>query len=190
MPVDSSDQPTRSTHTVSDFSVGDRVVCIAPPDNEQRLVGSHGTVTSINPNPAQSLPILVEFNRDSDYLSTWWCEPETLLIEGEAMPIPPKRRYIPISRKDTFEYLGKEFKIVANLEKGVTAKQYIRLATSVEPVAFGGSRRYHTFLATKTNRKINKAVDNLTSSNLTELINYFENPGRNWKLTKKLDGIA
>lgn len=72
------------------FSVGDKVLCISPPDGSKRLVGFFGIVRDLNlgakNHKITRLPIYVCFYNDEKMtreFSHWWCEPHTLKILSE-----------------------------------------------------------------------------------------------------------
>jgi len=59
------------------FKIGDRVVCISPPDRSKEFVGKRGRVIDVRWDA--SLPVRVDFGRGLN----WSCETETLRLDKD-----------------------------------------------------------------------------------------------------------
>lgn len=70
---------------MSKFRVGDEILIISPPDNNEELVGLIGTVCNIEPEIFDNLTVEVKLKTPiSKTWDSWWCEEESLqLLEEE-----------------------------------------------------------------------------------------------------------
>lgn len=63
------------------MKIGDRVLCISPPDHDSSYVGMEGVVFDIVESPFDSLPICVDFGNN-----TWRCERNSLIM-AKVVPV-------------------------------------------------------------------------------------------------------
>lgn len=70
---------------MSKFRIGDEVLVISPPDDNEDLVGLKGIVVNIEPEIFDPLTICVRFRGEIiRCMYEWWCEEESLqLLEEE-----------------------------------------------------------------------------------------------------------